>query len=308
MSAEPSSAPKDVFAAYDLIEVIGQGAFGKVYSAKNKTTGELVAVKEIELDQSDEDFEDIQLEIQILSGCRSEYITRYQGSYVSGSRLWLVMELLEGGSCRDLLKAGTFSETQIAVIIRELLLALDYVHTTNRMVHRDIKAANTLISATGGVKLADFGVAAQMSHRATKNAFVGTPFWIAPEIIKGLPYDTKADIWSVGITVIELATGNPPYVELDPMKVLYLIPKNQPPQLEGQFSKHIKDFVKVCLQKDPRKRPSARDLLKHKFLKKQPKTKESVLELITRYRDWKVKDKQKEDERNLKSDPVDKPT
>lgn len=268
---------------------IGRGNFGDVYMAETRDSHEIVAIKVINLDASDEDVSVTVLEIQLLSRLRSKYITKYHEALVSNMSLWIVMEYCGGGSCSDLLKCHkTVSEDVAGYIIRSAMLGLQYLHA-QRKVHRDIKSANILLTNSGEVKLADFGVSGEMTMtQLKKNTFVGTPFWMAPEVIKRRNggYDEKADIWSIGITAIELVTGTPPLSEYDPMKILFEIPNNEPPTLEHHLSLsiNIKDFVKYCLKKDPAERPTAKLLLSHRFLKARRSL--ALVQLIQKRNKW----------------------
>nr|CAG8485933.1 3377_t:CDS:10 [Entrophospora candida] len=243
--------PKKVNARYSKQELVGRGAYGAVYKGIDNDTSKVVAIKVLNLDTEEDDVDDIIKEINLLSQIKqsdSRNITRYYGSFLHGTKLWIIMEYAAGGNST-----------------KEVIQALIYLHRC-KIIHRDIKAANILLTAEGKVQLCDFGVAGQLTASSTKRtSFVGTPYWMAPEVI------------IEGITVYEIATGNPPYHDQNAMKAIQLIPKKPPARLEGVYSQHLKEL-----------RPTADDLLKIKFVKSANKHQNGILrDLIARFEHWK---------------------
>ena len=256
-----------------------------MWKSRCKTTDEIVAVKVLDLEEHEpEHLDEIRREAQTMSMLSHPNLVKYYCSFVHESSLWVVMPFLAGGSTLNLMKwshPGGFEEPVIACIVKAALKALDYFHR-NGNIHRDIKAGNILVDADGAVKLADFGVSASCwgsgGRPRTRLTFVGTPCWMAPEVMEQESgYDFHADIWSLGITVLELCHGHAPFSKYPPMKVLLMTLQNPAPTLEEKqadgrhFSRALREFVTLCLQKDPSKRPSASKLLEHKFLKEAKK-------------------------------------
>ncbi|KAM8746568.1 mitogen-activated protein kinase kinase kinase kinase 2 isoform 1-T1 [Acanthopagrus schlegelii] len=271
---------------YELIHRIGCGTYGDVFKARNIRTSELAAIKIVKLDPGD-DITSIQQEITMMKECKHKNIVAYFGSYHRNTKLWICMEYCGGGSLQDMYHVtGPLKEKQIAYVCRETLQGLYHLHETGKM-HRDIKGANILLTERGDVKLADFGVAAEISASVAKRkSFIGTPYWMAPEVAaveKKGGYNHLCDIWAVGITAIELAELQPPMFDLHPMRALMLMSKSnfQPPRLKdkAKWSAAFQSFVKMALIKNPRKRPSAETLLQHPFVT-QLLTRNLIIELL----------------------------
>lgn len=276
---------------YKLLEVVGRGKFGTVHKARRARDNAVVAVKILSLDTDSEEVKDIQGEVALLSHLRgAPNIPHYHEALVYGRQLWVVMDFCSGGSIRTLLKPGPLDEKYIGIIARELFVALEFIHENN-VIHRDIKAANILISKEGSVRLCDFGVAAKLTNSVLKRTtMAGTPYWMAPEVItEGATYNYKADVWSAGITIYEMATGNPPYSDKDAMRAMQLLTQHEPPRLEGrQYSTFLKDVIALCLEENPNVRPSAEGVLKCKFIKTHKHLSTSNLkEIVGRYLVWR---------------------
>jgi len=270
----PDAAKQFVFG-----EKLGEGSFGSVYRASHKSAKIEFAIKTIPV-QDNDDLGDIEHEISILKKCSSPNIVSYYGCFRNGKDFWILMDFCVHGSLRDLMDHmdKPLEENVIANIMQGALAGLAYLHSKN-IIHRDIKAANILLDGKGTPKLADFGVSCQMANTWAKT-MVGTPLWMAPEVARMQTYSFSADVWSMGITAMELAQFYPPYADVSPMRALILITRNPPPKLGEGFSANFNDFMTKCLNKVPEGRPDAMTLLKHPFITKAPDCSDAMKQML----------------------------
>nr|QWX94530.1 TRAF2 and NCk interacting kinase-like protein [Platynereis dumerilii] len=287
------SSLRDPAGIFDLIEVVGNGTYGQVYKGRHTKTGQLAAIKVMNVTEEEE--EEIKLEINVLKKFSNHRnIATYYGAFIKkgppgkDDQLWLVMEFCGAGSVTDLVKAtkgNSLKEEWIAYICREILRGLYHLHA-NRVIHRDIKGQNVLLTDNAEVKLVDFGVSAQLDKTiGRRNTFIGTPYWMAPEVIAcdenpDATYDNRSDLWSLGITALEMAEGKPPLCDMHPMRALFLIPRNPPPRLKSKkWSKKFHSFAEACLIKDYTNRPNTEQLLKYPYIKDQPTERQVRIQL-----------------------------
>jgi serine/threonine protein kinase/N-acetylneuraminic acid mutarotase len=257
--------PNEVFAKEELL---GEGAYGAVYRAVHRETDTVMAIKEL---PNLANQEELQKEIDILKKCSHQNIVCYYGTCQLKNTLWILMDFCDIGSVRDMIELCNkpLKEDQIAYVLQQSLQGLLYLHSMN-IIHRDVKAGNILLDGLGAVKIADFGVSEQLSDAVSKSdTRIGTPLWMAPEVILGHKYDNRCDIWSLGITAIEMADGLPPNHDMNPMRAMRLVPSRPPPTLAEpkKWSNNFNDFIAHCLVKDPSKRPDCVDLLAHPFIR-----------------------------------------
>uniref|UniRef100_A0A3P9J487 non-specific serine/threonine protein kinase n=1 Tax=Oryzias latipes TaxID=8090 RepID=A0A3P9J487_ORYLA len=287
------SALRDPAGIFELVELVGNGTYGQVYKGRHVKTGQLAAIKVMDVTGDEE--EEIKAEINMLKKySHHRNIATYYGAFIKKNppgiddQLWLVMEFCGAGSVTDLIKntkGNSLKEEWIAYICREILRGLTHLHQ-HKVIHRDIKGQNVLLTENAEVKLVDFGVSAQLDRTVgRRNTFIGTPYWMAPEVIAcdenpDATYDFKSDLWSLGITAIEMAEGAPPLCDMHPMRALFLIPRNPAPRLKSKkWSKKFQSFIESCLLKSHSQRPSTEQLLKHPFIRDLPNERQVRIQL-----------------------------
>lgn len=300
---------------WNLVGELGDGSFSRVYKAEHKPTGRLAAAKICEL-KSEDELQDLNVEIDILTACRHPNIVELIEAYYYESRLWMLIEFCEGGAVDGIMNEleKPLTEPQIRYICHQLCQGLTFLHD-NKVIHRDLKAGNVLLTLGGEVKIADFGVSAKNKHTLQKrDSFIGTPYWMAPETIqcetvRDYPYDYKADIWSLGITLIEFAQRDPPHHDMSPVRVLLKIQKGEPPKLDfpSRWSKEFSDFLSLCLNKDPTKRPTASELINHPFITDATDVK-PVRDLILEFKAEIVEEVEEEGSEKSHPSPSSTPT
>ncbi|XP_077395191.1 TRAF2 and NCK interacting kinase a isoform X21 [Festucalex cinctus] len=287
------SALRDPAGIFELVELVGNGTYGQVYKGRHVKTGQLAAIKVMDVTGDEE--EEIKAEINMLKKySHHRNIATYYGAFIKKNppgiddQLWLVMEFCGAGSVTDLIKntkGNSLKEEWTAYICREILRGLTHLHQ-HKVIHRDIKGQNVLLTENAEVKLVDFGVSAQLDRTVgRRNTFIGTPYWMAPEVIAcdenpDATYDFKSDLWSLGITAIEMAEGAPPLCDMHPMRALFLIPRNPAPRLKSKkWSKKFQLFIESCLVKSHGQRPSTEQLLKHPFIRDLPNERQVRIQL-----------------------------
>ncbi|XP_029552154.1 TRAF2 and NCK-interacting protein kinase isoform X12 [Salmo trutta] len=287
------SALRDPAGIFELVELVGNGTYGQVYKGRHVKTGQLAAIKVMDVTGDEE--EEIKAEINMLKKySHHRNIATYYGAFVKKNppgiddQLWLVMEFCGAGSVTDLIKntkGNSLKEEWTAYICREILRGLTHLHQ-HKVIHRDIKGQNVLLTENAEVKLVDFGVSAQLDRTVgRRNTFIGTPYWMAPEVIAcdenpEATYDFKSDLWSLGITAIEMAEGAPPLCDMHPMRALFLIPRNPAPRLKSKkWSKKFQSFIESCLVKSHGQRPNTEQLLKHPFIRELPNERQVRIQL-----------------------------
>ncbi|KAM4542474.1 TRAF2 and NCK interacting kinase a isoform 10-T10 [Odontesthes bonariensis] len=287
------SALRDPAGIFELVELVGNGTYGQVYKGRHVKTGQLAAIKVMDVTGDEE--EEIKAEINMLKKySHHRNIATYYGAFIKKNppgvddQLWLVMEFCGAGSVTDLIKntkGNSLKEEWTAYICREILRGLTHLHQ-HKVIHRDIKGQNVLLTENAEVKLVDFGVSAQLDRTVgRRNTFIGTPYWMAPEVIAcdenpDATYDFKSDLWSLGITAIEMAEGAPPLCDMHPMRALFLIPRNPAPRLKSKkWSKKFQSFIESCLVKSHSQRPSTEQLLKHPFIRELPNERQIRIQL-----------------------------